>query len=102
MNTKRARYYCEHNSIQETKATAKHLGWKLTKTSFNQCEVCTIGKAKKFNLGDGESNPPKSIGEFWGINGMKLKRPLREAVHFPSRNCMNIAVNHSTGAAFIG
>ena len=33
---------------------------------------------------------------------MKLKRPLQEVVHFPSRNCMNIAVDHSTGAAFVG
>ena len=33
---------------------------------------------------------------------MKLKRPIRESVYFPADNCMNIAVNHSTGAAFVG
>ena len=33
---------------------------------------------------------------------MKLKRSIRESVHFPSRNCMNFAVDLSTGAAFIG
>ena len=55
MNTKRAHYYCGHNSIWETKATAKHLGWKLTSTPFGRCESCAIGKAKKSNLGDGEA-----------------------------------------------
>ena len=34
---------------------------------------------------------------------MKLKRPLWKAsVHFPSNNCINIAVDNSTGAVFIG
>ena len=101
MNTERAHYYCGHNSIWETKATAKHLGWKLTRTPFNRCEACAIGKAKKTNLGDGESNPLKTIGELWDIDGMKLKRPVQELVHFSPGNCMNIAVDHSTGAAFI-
>ena len=85
MNTERAHYYCGHNSIQETKATAKHLGWKLARTPFNRCESCVIGKAKKSNLGDGKSNPPKTIGELWGIDGMKLQRPIQESVHFSSR-----------------
>ena len=101
MNTERAYYYCGYNNIWETKATAKHLGWKLTRTPFNQCEACALGIAKKSNLGDGESNPPKSFGELWGIDGMKLKRLIREAVNLPSRNCMTIAVNPSTKAAFI-
>jgi hypothetical protein len=102
MNTEQAHYYCGHNSLRATRATVKYLGWKLTRTPFNQCEACDVGKTKQSNLGDGESHPPKSIGELWGINGMKLKWPIREAVHFPSNNCMNIAVDHSTGAAFIG
>ena len=35
---------------------------------------------------------------------MKLKRPIRatESVHFPGANCMNMAVDHTTGAAFLG
>ena len=101
MNTERAHYYCGHNSIRETKVTAKHLGWKLTSTPFDRCESCAIGKAKKSNLGDGGSNQPKCIGELWGIDGMKLKRPIRETVHFPGANCMNMAVDHTTGAAFL-
>ena len=101
MNIEKAHYYCGHNGIQETKATAKHLGWKLTDQPFNRCESCAIGKAKKSNLGDGGSNQPKRIGELWGIDGMKLKRPIRESVHFPAWNYMNIAVDHSTGVTFI-
>ena len=102
MNIEKAHYYCGHNSIRETKATAKHLGWKLTSTPFSRCESCAIGKAKKSNLGDGGSNQPKRIGEHWGIDGMKLKQPIRETVHFPAANCMNMAVDHTTGAAFLG
>ena len=82
MNTERAHYYSGQNIIWETRATAKHLGWKLTRTPFNRCEACAIGKAKKSNLGDGESNPPKTIGELWGTDGMKLKIPIREVVRF--------------------
>ena len=33
---------------------------------------------------------------------MKLKRPIQETVHFPAENCMNIAADHTTGAAFLG
>ena len=33
---------------------------------------------------------------------MTLKRPIQETVHFPAGNFMNMAVNHSTRAAFIG
>ena len=35
MNTGCAHYYCGHNSIRATRATAKYLGWKLTRTPFN-------------------------------------------------------------------
>ena len=35
---------------------------------------------------------------------MKLKRPIwqSETVHFPGANCTNMAVDHTTGAAFLG
>ena len=102
MNTERAYCYCGHNIVQATRATAKYLGWKLTRTPFNKCESCAIGKAKQSNLDDGERNPPKIIEELWGIDGTKLKKPLQKAVHIPSRNYMNIVVEDSTGAAFIG
>ena len=81
MNMEQAHYYYGHNSIWETKVTAKHLDWKLTRTPFNRCEACVIGKAKKTNLGDGGSNPLKNVGELWGIDGMKLERPILKVKH---------------------
>ena len=33
---------------------------------------------------------------------MKLKQPVGETVPFPTNNCMNMALDHKTGAAFIG
>ena len=46
MTMEKAHYYCGHNSIQETKATAKHLGWKLTSTPFNRCESVQLERPR--------------------------------------------------------
>ena len=104
MSIEQAHQYCGHNSMQETRRTAEHLGWKVKGCwrYGRRCESCAVGKAKKTNLGPGESKLPATIGELWGIDGMKLKRPVGATVPFPSNCCMNMAVDHKTGAAFLG
>ena len=104
MNLEIAHSYCGHNNIQNTKKIARHLGWRLTRTLFHRCEACAVAKAKQTNLGKGETNEPKQIGELWYVNGTHLKNPkfgkrkATEKVHFPANNCLTLAVEHKTGA----
>ena len=102
MSVQQAHAYCGHNNERRTRKIANYNGWKLTKRPFIRCEPCAIGKARQKNLGRGESNPPKKIGQLWYIDGMRLKRPKKGKDSFPSNNCLVMAVEHLSGATMIG
>eukprot|EP00957_Ditylum_brightwellii_P155445 11832200-Ditylum_brightwellii.AAC.1 len=35
-----------HTDEDQTRHTAKHLGWEITSSGFKLCEACAVGKAK--------------------------------------------------------
>ena len=93
---------CGHDSLIQTKTTAKKLGWKLNKTPFLCCKAYATGKAKQANLGPGETKEPTNIGDLWYINGMSLKKPKTGDVFLPTNNCLTLAVEHKLGAIVHG
>ena len=102
MNLRKAHDFCGHNSLDQTQKTAAHLGWTITRTPFHRCESCAIGKAKQRDLGQGKQNPPTLVGELWYIDGMRLKKPNTGRAIFPTNHCLDMAVEHITGAIFAG
>jgi hypothetical protein len=61
-----------HPSKEITIATAKHLGVKLD-GSWDECEECMLGKARKKNLKSNSMNKSTKAGERFGFNISYIK-----------------------------
>eukprot|EP00957_Ditylum_brightwellii_P037712 2852434-Ditylum_brightwellii.AAC.1 len=50
VNVNRMHELLGHTDEDQTRRTAKHLGWEVTCGGFKPCESCTVGKAKQKNM----------------------------------------------------
>ena len=81
MSIQQAHHRLGHINEDATRATAKHLGWTITRGTLGPCESCSIGKAKQKNLPQGKYNrskttDPQTRRVFLDISSVK---PVRDA-----------------------
>ena len=109
LSTIKAHCLLGHSNVEATRATAKHLGWNLTRGTDEICEACAAAKAKQKNLVKGEwklvrfrenrkqraANPNERI--YLDISSVKSNKAKRI---FPRRPHWCILVDERTGMKF--
>ena len=86
MNIQKAHGLLGHVNEADTRATAKHLGWVITRGSLNACLDCSIGKARQKNLPkhDGDEPEDPSVRRMYlDLHTLKGKDGRQAQIHRP-------------------
>ena len=88
-------------SENRTRKICKHLNTKLSRATLGLDECDTIGKGRQKNLGHNKT-PPKTIGQVFYVDGMKLKKTNKCTGPFTSKNCLVMLTEDYSGLGIIG
>ena len=99
LNIQKAHALLGHGNEEDTRSTAKALGWAITKGTLKPCAACAISKAKQKNVvKKSESIKSKVPGEKCYLDLSKLTVPKSDGKDYEIENkWWKIIVDEATG-----